>query len=128
MKLLANENIPRIVVHALRAAGHDVLWASVEMAGAADDAVLLRARAESRIIVTLDKDFGELAYRRGRSAAAGVVLLRFALTSPEFAASRIVQVFRDYGDWHGQFAVIDDFRIRVRPMPVLSGEDAENPD
>lgn len=63
MNLLADENFPRVVVEALRAAGHDVVWARTDMPAAADDVILGRAQAEGRLVVTFDKDFGELAFR-----------------------------------------------------------------
>jgi hypothetical protein len=62
MKLLANENFPGEAVRALRARGHDVLWVRREMPGAPDADVVGRARSEGRLLVTFDKDFGELAF------------------------------------------------------------------
>lgn len=76
MKLLANENFPLLVVEALRAAGHDVVWARTEMAGAADDVILARAQLEERLVVTFDKDFGDLAFHWGLAARCGVILFR----------------------------------------------------
>src|SRR5262245_3960260 len=49
MRILANENIPRAAVLALRDAGHDALWVRESMMGAPDAAVLARAQAERRI-------------------------------------------------------------------------------
>ena len=76
MRILANENIPGPVVAALRDAGHDVLWAKESMAGAKGPDILSRAKAGARLVVTLDKDFGELAVRSGLPATSGVVLFR----------------------------------------------------
>lgn len=117
MKLLANENFPRAAVDALRAAGHDVLWARTDMAGCADEQILARARDESRVVVTFDKDFGELAYRIGMPARCGVILFRLVLSSPEYVAERAVVVIQSRDDWRGQFAVADEGRIRLRPLP-----------
>jgi predicted nuclease of predicted toxin-antitoxin system len=63
MLLLANENFPLDAVEALRTAGHDVLWIRTESPGIADTEVLARAVAERRVLITFDKDFGELAFR-----------------------------------------------------------------
>ena len=63
MRLLANENFPRIAVEALRARGHDVAWVRTDIPGASDQDVIHRAVAENRVLVTFDKDFGELAFR-----------------------------------------------------------------
>jgi len=61
-KFLANENVPGEVVEAARQAGHDVAWIVERSPGAGDDAVLATALAESRVLVTFDKDFGEMAF------------------------------------------------------------------
>ncbi len=117
MKLLANENFPLTAVDALRAQGYDVLWVRTEMPGATDEAVLSRARADSRTLITFAKDFGELAFRSGLAAQCGVILFRFTLTSPELAATRSLAVLTNRADWSGQFAVADESRIRFRPLP-----------
>jgi hypothetical protein len=64
MRFLADENFPGDGVNALRLEGHDVLWISETASGATDARVLEMAQAEARILLTFDKDFGELAWRR----------------------------------------------------------------
>lgn len=49
----------------LEAAGHDVIWTGDWPTDPGDSEILARAQAESRILVTLDKDFGEMAVHRG---------------------------------------------------------------
>jgi len=83
MKLLANENFPRVAVEALRQHGHDVVWARIDMPGDDDESILPRAQAEDRLILTFDKDFGELAFRFGLPAESGIILLRFAADQPD---------------------------------------------
>ena len=90
MRILADENVPGPVVRALREAGRDVLWAKQTMPGARDREVLARAQAELRLVVTYDKDFGELAVRLGLSAENGVVLVRLGGPSPEIDNARVV--------------------------------------
>ena len=68
MKLILNENMPATVVRTLRDRGHDVLAVKEMLRGAEDPTILARAQAENRIVVTQDKDFGELAFRRGLSS------------------------------------------------------------
>lgn len=58
MKLLANENIPLDSVRSLRSAGHDVVSISERSPGISDEDVIRIARAENRIIVTFDRDYG----------------------------------------------------------------------
>lgn len=72
-RLLADENVPGAVVAALRQQGHDVAWIHEDAPGSPDPEVLERAQREGRVVVTFDKDFGELAFRRGLAASVGVV-------------------------------------------------------
>jgi predicted nuclease of predicted toxin-antitoxin system len=83
MMLLADENFPRPAVSALREAGLDVLWIAEISPGAADDEVLAHCVATHRTLVTFDKDFGELAYRRGLPADCGIILFRITPQTPE---------------------------------------------
>ena len=68
MVILADENVPGAAVARLRDAGHDVSWVSEDAPGTADPDVLERASKEDRLLVTFDKDFGDLAYRAGLRA------------------------------------------------------------
>ena len=83
MRLLADENIPGDAIAALRAAGHDVVWVRTDGPGSTDRDILARAQREDRIVLTFDKDFGELAWRARLPAACGVVLLRLLMPTPE---------------------------------------------
>ena len=65
MKRFADENIARALVAQLRARGHDVLYASEAQPRASDTDWLTRAEAEGRLILTSDKDFGDLIFRDG---------------------------------------------------------------
>ncbi len=77
MRLLADENFPRVIVEALRADGNDVLWARSDCAGWKDTLLLEFAESEARIIITLDKDFWQIAVqRRIPLQQSGVVLFR----------------------------------------------------
>lgn len=117
MKLLANENMPGLVVRSLREDGHDVLWARESMAGSSDDAILSAANEQSRLLLTFDRDFGELVFRRGRQASCGIVLFRIGMHSPEVVANAVRTVLGSRSDWHGFFSVVEDDRIRMIPLP-----------
>jgi predicted nuclease of predicted toxin-antitoxin system len=60
----------------------------------ADPVILTQAQSEGRIVITFDKDFGELVYRNGAAASAGIVLFRITTRSPEEAADRKVRVVK----------------------------------
>jgi predicted nuclease of predicted toxin-antitoxin system len=116
-RLLADQNVPGAVVAALRQQGHDVAWILEEAPGSPDPDVLERAQRDMRVVVTFDKDFGELAFRRGLAASVGVVLFRITLTSSEHAARVAMAAFASRTEWAGQFAVVEDDRIRLRALP-----------
>lgn len=116
MRLLANENIPLDAVEALRADGHDVAWVAEDAPSTADTSVLARASAESRVLVTMDKDFGELAFRAGLPAASGIVLVRVPPV-PSLVAQVLVRELGGGADFTGKFVVIEAANVRVRPLP-----------
>ena len=116
MRILADENFPALSVQELEKLGHDVLWVRTVMPGAGDDAILARAQTEERLLVTLDKDFGELAFGRQLPADCGVVLFRIKMTDAKAAAAKMARVLNSRSDWIGNFAVVEDDRIRMRPL------------
>jgi predicted nuclease of predicted toxin-antitoxin system len=117
MRLLLDENMPGTVVAELRNRGHDVLSVKESMRGMEDPDILAQAQAESRVVVTQDKDFGELAFWIGLPATCGVILLRLAGDDPDTDNRRIVAVVESRTDWSGAFAVATEKRVRVRPLP-----------
>lgn len=117
MRFLANENFPGDAVAALRAAGHDVVWVRTEAPGGTDTDVLATAQRETRVLLTFDKDFGELAWRRRLPAASGIVLLRIPMPSPSSVGEALMAILSSREDWAGHFAVVERARIRMRPLP-----------
>ena len=117
LRILANENFPLDAVIALRHEGHDVTWIRTDAPGSSDPEVLSHAQSEGRILVTLDKDFGELAFRWGLPASNGIVLFRIRATSPAYVARVAVVTLASRPDWAGHFSVVEDDRIRMTPLP-----------
>lgn len=117
MRLLANENFPFDAVIALRKSGHDVAWIREDARGSNDEQVLARGQDEERILITFDKDFGELAFRSKLPAANGVILFRISAPSSQHVAQVAVQAIASRTDWAGHFSVIEDDRIRMTPLP-----------
>ncbi|MBI5482814.1 MAG: DUF5615 family PIN-like protein [Deltaproteobacteria bacterium] len=116
MKFLADESVERAVVALFRDGGHDVVYIAEVSPGAEDDAVLDLADGDDRILVTNDKDFGELVFLKGQSAA-GIVLVR---VGAERTASKLAAVERllrtDLSRLEGHFTVLGEHRIRRRPL------------
>ncbi len=75
MNLIADEGADKPIVDALRNAGPDVLYILETNKGAEDDMILMMANTQKRVLITQDKDFGELVYRLKQSHF-GVVLIR----------------------------------------------------
>ncbi|MBI3818415.1 MAG: DUF5615 family PIN-like protein [Planctomycetes bacterium] len=115
-KFLANENVPRSAVFALRDAGHDVAWIRTDAPGVSDEFVLKRSLAEGRVLITFDKGFGELVFAAGMQASNGVILLRMNCNDPTTTARRIAYSIGLREDWSGHFSVVDDLRIRMVPL------------
>jgi len=76
LQLLADENVPFDVVSALRAEGFDVEWFAESAPGTVDESVLRHASTSGRVLLTLDKDFGDLVFNRGHTSPSGVILMR----------------------------------------------------
>jgi predicted nuclease of predicted toxin-antitoxin system len=106
VKLLADECCKSSLVSRLRAAGHDVLWVAQGDAGISDEEVLDAAFRAGRVVITDDKDFGELVIRQKRQVV-GLVLLRFTDTSANAAAERLVRLLAlSENEIAGQFVVL----------------------
>jgi predicted nuclease of predicted toxin-antitoxin system len=125
MRFLANENIPDAVIDALRDQGHDVACVKVSLPGAEDRVVLALAQAEQRVVLTLDTDFGELAFRSQLPAECGVVLVRLDWNNPTDDNDAIVRALTSRESWTSTFAVIERDRVRLRPLPLTNPSTAE---
>ena len=115
---MANENVPGDVVAALRGDQHDVAWMHEVAAGSPDEVVLALALSEGRVLLTFDKDFGELAFRRGLPATPGVILLRPRVRSLSYLIRFTRAVLNQGLAWEGHFAVAEEGRLRLVPLPA----------
>lgn len=117
MNFLADENVRKDVVNALRRAGNDVHWIQEESPGIDDTDVLARAVAENRVLITFDKgDFGALVFRDGQPAH-GIILFRVTAASPTELVTKIVNTVQSRDDWPGYFWTITNRSIRRRKLP-----------
>ena len=114
MNLLADESVDRQTVERLRQEGNDVLYIAEMEPGISDDVVLARANERNALLVTADKDFGELVFRQNL-VNNGVVLLRLAGLSSETKAEIVADVLRDRAAELPQaFSVISPGMVRIR--------------
>ena len=93
MNLLADEGVDRPVVERLRQDGHDVLYVAESSPSVSDEEVLEQANSRSAVLLTADKDFGELVFRQGL-VHSGVVLLRLAGLASVTKAELVAEVGR----------------------------------
>jgi predicted nuclease of predicted toxin-antitoxin system len=119
MRLPADECPHADLVAALRRAGHEVATVAPANTGASDVVVLERAAQESAILLTADKDFGEIAGARA-GASSGIVLFRRSVADPAGAAARLLAFIEEHGDsLYGLHAVVTPARARVRRLDAL---------
>lgn len=113
MRFLADESCDFTVVRALREPGHDVTAVAEINPGVDDEIVMALAHSESRILLTEDKDFGQLAYA-GDQRTGGIVLIRYPSASRNVLGQAVVDVVGELGDrLIGAFVVIEPGRARV---------------
>ncbi len=118
MRLMANENFSLASVKLLRQTGYDITSILEDSPGIEDTEVLSRAVDEQRLILTFDRDYGELIYRLRLPAPMGVIYLSFHPRTPEEPALLLLQLFQS-GDFQfeGKFTVVDREQVRQRPLP-----------
>src|SRR5947208_14376593 len=96
MNVLADESVDRTVVERLRQEGHVVIYVAELSPSITDDEVLQQANDGNALLVTGDKDFGELVFRQGR-VHAGVVLLRLGGLPVAAKVELVARVFQERG-------------------------------
>ena len=115
MRFLADENFPRAAVAAVSQAGFEIVSVAQTAGGMRDADLLAWAAREGRIILTFDKDFGELARASG-SRSFGVILFRIPMPRSADVGRELVDRICPRGDWMGHFSVVEAGRIRMRPL------------
>jgi predicted nuclease of predicted toxin-antitoxin system len=117
-RLLVNENYPLPALHLLREAGVDVLAVVETCPGVADEEVLALACAESRWLVTYDRDYGELIYALRLASPPAVLYLRQEPYPPDRPARIVLDLLADPTRVEGFFLVVSERSIRRRPLPM----------
>lgn len=117
LRFLADESCDFAAVRALRAEGFDVLAVAEVTPGAEDDQVIEYAVNQGRLLLTEDKDFGQLVYAAGH-ASCGIILIRYTPAARPTLGPRIVALVRDYGHrLTNSFAVLRPDQIRIVALP-----------
>lgn len=113
MLFLADESCDACMIRALRANGHDVVAVADGNRGASDTTVINLAVGMSRILITEDKDFGQLVFASCHGHS-GVILLRYPFRLRHLIAEQLSTLVTNRGESLGRsFTVIEPGRIRI---------------
>ena len=112
MRFLVDENVGPSVALWLSTSGHNTASVHLEMSGMSDREIIRKASQEDRILITCDKDFGDLVFRELRSHV-GIVLLRLE----DYRPKTIIHVLGKFLDEHasqigGRFVVVTEDQTR----------------
>ena len=118
MLFLADECCDSLIVKTLRYLGHDVLYIAELTPGSKDVDVLAQSVDQERVLVTEDRDFGELVFRRN-GAAFGIVLFRIPTSERYTKEQRMTEVVeRHQHELRDAMTIVSVNNIRIRPLPT----------
>ena len=114
MKLLLDACVWPGAVAELASNGHDVVWAGDWQGSPTDVEILARALDEKRTVVTLDKDFGELAIAFGHAHCGIIRIVNFTIANHASVCRKAIEL---HGAELLQGAIVtaEPGRFRVRP-------------
>jgi predicted nuclease of predicted toxin-antitoxin system len=121
MRLLLDQDVYAVTARFLITGGHDVVLVSeIGMAEASDEEILKTAQSQHRILVTRDRDYGNLVFVRGMGA--GVIYLRIQIDNAIEVHRELTRVLETYSetDLSGAFVVIESDGYRFRRPPPSS--------
>jgi len=114
MRFLLDENADHPLAAFIALLGHNVTTIVDDYTRSTEDPdVLAIANQENRVVITNDKDFGELVFRRGLPHK-GIILFRLGNEALDLKKQWLQRVLADYADQLNQFIVITDRGIRIR--------------
>jgi predicted nuclease of predicted toxin-antitoxin system len=122
VRLLADENQHPVVVARLRAAGYSVEFVQESSPGAQDRQILARPDIGEMVLLTYDRDFGDLIFKQGLPAPAAILYTRISRLEPELIASRLLSELHA-GIAIGHITTITPQGVRARPFN--SGSDPD---
>ena len=116
MNFVADENIDTEIIDHLGNAGYEIFSISEEFPGVPDEDVIKITNKHNAILLTADKDFGELVFRKGE-VIKGVVLVRIFGVSQQEKTQMILNASNSHaGDFDERFTVISKKKIRIKRM------------
>ena len=117
MNFVADESLDFPIIKALRKEGHSIYSILEDHQGAEDDTILKLAREKNCVLITTDKDFGELVYRL-KNMSSGIILLRLAGLSVQEKIQILIPAIQIHEkEFANAFTVITKPSIRIRKLP-----------
>ena len=117
MRFLADESCDFTFVRVLRSASHDVIAVAESTPGAPDDKVIALAHSQRRILITEDKDFGQLVFAAAASTS-GVIYVRYPMRYRSTLGVDLLRLVEKRGEaLTGAFVVVEPGRIRIGRTP-----------
>jgi len=117
MKFLLGQDVYALTAHFLKSLRHDVITArEVGCSQSADSDLIIKAQEQGRILVTRDRDFGNLIFVRGLNA--GIIYLRVSPSTLSAVHKEIEVVLKSYSedDLKAAFVVVEHGRHRFRKL------------
>lgn len=113
LAFLADESCARGIIAALREAGLDIASVGETTPGVSDKEVIRRAIVEKRIVITEDKDFGQLVHASGEGHM-GVIFLRYPFPLASRIAGELARLIEERGaSLLNSFTVVQPGRTRI---------------
>ena len=110
MKFIADENLGVRVPQYLKSSGFDIIWVKKVAPGKPDIQILEIANRQKRILITLDKDFGELVFKE-KLATAGVILLRLKNESVKNKQRILLNLLQSQKKLYRKFTIVKETKI-----------------
>lgn len=115
IKFLANENFPLSSVKILRLAGFDVSYIGTDYKGISDNEVINIAIHENRTILTFDRDYGELIFKKKYKPINGVIYFRWGEYLPDDPGNYLIDLLNSLDiKFEGKLTVITKDTIRQK--------------
>jgi predicted nuclease of predicted toxin-antitoxin system len=121
---LADENVPAPSVTLLRRTGYDVISVLEERPGASDVEIIRWSAESGRVIITFDRDFGDLIFQRVVAPPAGVIFIRGAAASPTEPGELVARILEEIGPGVlGQLITVDRRHARLRSLRAMPDQE-----
>jgi len=116
LKFLVDESTGIKIFNALKEKSYDVKYVSFIIPQASDEEVLNFAEKENRILITDDKDFGELIFRLMKPTS-GVILMRLKIDLAEYRIKYLLNLLENFGEkLKDNFVVLTEDQARIRKI------------